>query len=223
MYFLSVPSANPNNESAICDVLSAPRAATYIKACGGDKAQAMALYGWNARVAAALVLPSHFAEIAVRNAAADAIATNHGQNWPWDAGFERTLPSSGQGYSPRKDLVSARKWHTTTGKVIAELKFVFWQKIFTARHDPHLWNPHILGLFPNASNMTAAQLRERIYDDLEVIRRLRNRIAHHEPIFTRNLEDDLMRILELIELRSTPTLDWVMDMEDVSGLLDERP
>lgn len=223
MYVLGVPSANPNNESAICDVLSAARAATYINACGGDRAKAMALYGWNARVAAALVLPSHFAEIAVRNAAAEAITTNHGKSWPWDAGFERTLPSPAKGFDPRDELVKARKWQQTTGKVIADLKFVFWQKIFTARHDVHLWNPHILGLFPNASGMTSGQLRQRIYDDLEVIRRLRNRIAHHEPIFTRNLEDDLMRILELVELRSTPTLDWVFDMEDVSSILAERP
>ncbi len=183
----------------------------------------MALYGWNARVSAALMLPSHFAEIAVRNAVADAIAANHGPNWPWDAGFERTLPSPASGFSPRKELVNVRCRQPTAGKVIAELKFIFWQKMFTARHNVHLWDPHILGLFPNASGMNPRQLRQRIYDDLEVIRQLRNRIAHHEPIFTRNLQDDLLRILELIELRSTPTIDWVLDMEEVSSILAERP
>lgn len=225
MYVLPVPSANPRNESAICDVLSAPRAATYVTAAGGDKAEAMALYGWNARVSAALMLPSHFAEIAVRNAAAESITANHGTNWPWEAGFERTLPSptGHRTFNPRRELVRVRNWQMTTGKVIAELKFAFWQSMFTARHNVHLWDPHILTLFPNASGMTARQLRQRIYDDLEVIRQLRNRIAHHEPIFTRNLQDDLMRILELIELRSTPTIDWVLDMEDVSSILTERP
>ncbi|MCP2276933.1 hypothetical protein [Nocardia amikacinitolerans] len=119
--------------------------------------------------------------------------------------------------------VASRNRESTTGKVIAELKFSFWQALFTSRHDVRLWEPHILALFPNASAMTARQLRRRIYDDLEVIRRLRNRIAHHEPIFTRNLGDDLMRMLELVELRSTPTIDWVLALEDVSGILAERP
>ncbi|WP_197522147.1 hypothetical protein [Nocardia sp. 852002-51244_SCH5132740] len=220
-----MPSANPRDESAICDMLSAPRAATYITAVGGDKAAAMALYGWNARVAAALMLPSHFAEIAVRNAASEAITANHGTNWPWAAGFERTLPSppGRRTFNPRRELVKVRDAEPTTGKVIAELKFVFWQKLFTARHNVHLWDPHILGLFPNASGMTARQLRQRIYDDLEVIRQLRNRIAHHEPIFARNLQDDLMRIIELINLRSPAAADWVLDMEDVSSILAERP
>lgn len=116
-----------------------------------------------------------------------------------------------------------RDRQTSPGKVIAELKFAFWQSMFTARHNVHLWDPHILNLFPNASGMTARQLRQRIYDDLEVIRQLRNRIAHHEPIFSRNLQADLMRILELIELRSAPAIDWVLDMEDVSSILAERP
>jgi hypothetical protein len=35
------------------------------------------------------------------------------------------------------------------------------------------------------------QLRSRIYGDLQVIRKLRDRIAHHEPIFTRNLRRTL--------------------------------
>lgn len=224
MYVSSVPSAKPLNESAICDVLSAPRSGTYITAAGGDKTQAMALYGWNTRVAAAFMLPSHFAEIAVRNAAAEAIAAVYGQQWPWSVGFERALnPTRGPAYNPRKDLLTTRNRQLTTGKVIAELRFKFWQSMFTARHDQRLWDAHILPLFPNASGMTARQLRRRVYDDLEVIRTLRNRIAHHEPIFTRKLGDDLKRIIELIELRSTPTCDWVIAMEDVSSILAERP
>ncbi|MFI9638239.1 hypothetical protein ACIHAX_36690 [Nocardia sp. NPDC051929] len=219
-----MPSAKPANESAICDVLSAPRSSTYITAAGGDKARAMALYGWNARIAAALMLPSHFAEVSTRNAASEAIATVYGARWPWSSGFVRALnPTTGPAYNPRQDLLNTRSRQPTTGKVIAELKFKFWQSMFTARHDQRLWSPHILALFPNASGMTAKQLRGRIYDDLDTIRTLRNRIAHHEPIFTRNLDDDLMRMLELIELRSTPTVDWVFAMEDVSSILVERP
>ncbi|MFX7776723.1 hypothetical protein ABTJ98_22060, partial [Acinetobacter baumannii] len=76
-----------------------------------------------------------------------------------------------------------RSAQSTTGKVIAELRFVFWQKLFTGRHDVRLWLPHIAAAFPLAPAGNAASLRGRIYDDLEALRRLRNRLAHHEPIF----------------------------------------
>nr|WP_281919646.1 hypothetical protein [Nocardia sputorum] len=219
-----MPSAKPTDEAAICDVLSEPRSRTYITAVGGDKAKAMALYGWNARIAAAFMLPSHFAEVATRNAASEALTAIYGPQWPWNTTFAQSLPSpAAPTYNPKRDLLAVRSQHRTTGKVVAELKFAFWQSMFTARHDVRVWDPHILTLFPNALGLTPRQLRSRIYTDLEVIRKLRNRIAHHEPIFARNLNDDLMRILELIELRSTPTIDWVLAMEDASAILIERP
>lgn len=219
-----MPFAKPTDEVAICDALSAPRASTYITAAGGDKARAMALYGWNARVSAALMLPAHFAEISTRNAVSEAITSVYGAKWPWNATFIQSLPAPrGTTYDPQRDLAQTRKREPTTGKVIAELKFAFWQSMFTARHDVRVWNHQILKLFPNATGMTAAQLRGRVYSDLDAIRKLRNRVAHHEPIFTRNLSDDITRLLELVELRSTPTAVWVRAMEEVSALIAERP
>lgn len=219
-----MPFAKPTNEAAIRTALSAPRSSTYVSATGGDTARAVDLYGWNARISAALMLPSHFAEVSTRNAVSDALSTVYGPQWPWDNTFEQSLPSrNGPAYDSQRDLRQTRRRESTTGKVIAELKFAFWQGMFTARHDVRIWNHQILTLFPNAAGMTAQQLRLRIYEDLEAIRKLRNRIAHHEPIFARNLGDDLMRILELIELRSRPTADWVFAMEDTSSVLAERP
>lgn len=217
-----MPAATPPNEAEILATLSAPRAGTYIAATGGDAARAVELYGWNARVSAALMLPAHFAEISTRNAAADVLERLYGPRWPWNPTFEASLPSAGR-YNPRRDLLNTRGSNPTTGKVIAELKFVFWQKLFTARNDVRLWEPHIGWAFPYASTMPAASLRNRIYQDLDVLRHLRNRLAHHEPVFTRNLLDDLTRTLDLIELRSRRTSDWVRAMEDVTTIAAERP
>ncbi|WP_196812316.1 hypothetical protein [Nocardia sp. CNY236] len=197
---------------------------TYITAAEGDITRAMALYGWNARVSAALMLPSHFAEVTIRNAVSEALTTVYGSRWPWNLGLQRSLPApAGPVYSPRQDLLNTRNRESTTGGVISELKIVFWQSMFTARHDVRVWNHHILNLFPNASGPTPSDLRRRIYTDLESIRKLRNRVAHHEPILARNLGEDLNRIIELIELRSKPAGVWVRAMEDVSTLLIERP
>ncbi len=184
----------------------------------------MALYGWNARISAAFMLPAHFAEVATRNAVADALASVYGDHWPWARAFERSLPApTGRAYPPRQDLIVTRTHEPTPGKVIAELKVAFWQSMFTARHDRRVWDPEIFRVLPNASGATVGQLRRRVYLDLEHIRRLRNRVAHHEPIFTRDHADDLRRMLELVELRSSETVSWVRALEDVSAIIAERP
>jgi hypothetical protein len=222
LYIQTMPAATPSNDVEIRATLSAPRSGTYIAAAGGDTVKAVELYGWNARVSAAFMLPAHFAEISTRNAAADVLERVYGPQWPWNPTFEASLPNTGL-YNPRRDLQNTRNRNPTTGKVIAELKFVFWQKLFTGRNDVRLWGPHIAWAFPHAPSVPASTLRERIYQDLDVLRRLRNRLAHHEPVFTRNLPDDLTRTLDLIELRNRATSDWVRAMEDVTSIVAERP
>ncbi|HKU32035.1 MAG TPA: hypothetical protein VJQ60_16240 [Arthrobacter sp.] len=220
-----MPYAKPATQAAIHAALSVPRMSTYLRAVSGDPKRALDLYGWNARASAAMMLPAHFAEVTVRNAVSDALTTLYGPDWPWNPAFERSLPSTarGHGYSPRGNLVATRNNEATTGKVIAELKFVFWQKMFTSRHDQRIWNSAILALFPHAIRIAPAALRGRIYNDLDAIRLLRNRIAHHEPIFTRNLTDDLKRIVELVDMRSADTAGWVRAMETATEVLTERP
>lgn len=163
-----MPTAKPTDVAAIQAVLSAPRASTYISEVGGDAAKAMALYGWNARIAAALMLPSHFAEICTRHAVDEALTAVYGPRWPWSQTFELSLPSpKGPIYNPQLDLTQTRSREQTTGKVVAELKFSFWQAMFTARHDVCIWNHQLLSLFPNATQDTAKALRKQIRDDLE--------------------------------------------------------
>ncbi|MEG8037786.1 hypothetical protein QP157_21460 [Sphingomonas sp. LR61] len=222
MYVENMPAATPTNDAEIRATLSAARSGTYIAAAGGDPLRAVELYGWNARVSAAFMLPAHFAEISTRNAAADVLERVYGTRWPWSPTFEASLPNSGR-YNPRRDLQNTRQWNPTTGKVIAELKFVFWQKLFTQRNEVRLWAPHIAWAFPYAPSGPSATLRDRIYQDLDVLRRLRNRLAHHEPVFTRNLPNDLTRTVDLIELRNRSTSNWVRAMEDVTSVLAERP
>lgn len=210
---------------AVFRTLSFPRSDTYVRACADDHGSAAELYGWNARVSAAMMLPAHFSEVSVRNAVDEALTAVYGERWPWSDGFRRTLPNPGGRhiYRPRQDLDANRARHVTTGKVVADLKFAFWQAMFTARHDDRLWRRHILHSFPNRDHVGARDLRKRVHEDLEVIRRLRNRLAHHEPVFTRDLADDLRRMLELVDMRCTATGTWVREMEDVSALLAQRP
>lgn len=216
--------------------LSAARIGTYEVAAGiidpatgapdPTSTQALELYAWNALVSGALLMPLHVCEVVVRNAVSEALEARYGANWPWSSGFELSLPNPAVGYNPRRDLQSARKGVATTGKVIPELKFVFWQKLFTARYDKRLWDNYLPALLPNigvGAALTVAQARQRVYDDLEQIRKLRNRIAHHEPIITRNLQNDFQRIDELVQFRCHDTAGWMRNNQQALTLIAARP
>jgi hypothetical protein len=199
--------------AAIRAALSDARMGTYEAATSVTDAadpRAVELYAWNAQVSAALLVPLHICEVVVRNAVSDALTAVYGPRWPWSVGFEKSFSATRIGYDPRRDLQKVRSFHATVGKVIPELRFVFWQNLFTGRYDARLWNPYLVRVFPNIDTTeTVQRVRKRIHDDLGQIRELRNRIAHHEPIFGRNLSSDLQRIQELVELRCRLTSTWM--------------
>jgi hypothetical protein len=121
--------------------LSSARLATYETAAGvtsDDDLAALALYAWNTDVSGALLGPLHICEVAIRNAVADALEAVYGSEWPWSKTFEHSLPDPEKGYGPRRDLQAVSRKEKTVGKVIPELKFVFWQKMFTSRYDNHI-------------------------------------------------------------------------------------
>lgn len=215
-------------EVAIETALSVPRIATYRAATTGapELPAALALYTWNAQVSAAMLNPLHACEVVIRNAVSDALMTVYGPNWPWSPGFYKSLPDhkNPRIFNPRKELTRARNGHHSTGKVVAELKFVFWQMLFTARFDKRLWNPHLRTALPYLDpTKTIQQLRKTVHDDLEKLRLLRNRIAHHEPIFRRVLADDLQTTLALIGFRCPITANWVMNSQSASALIGNQP
>ncbi|CAM7769668.1 hypothetical protein HHA33_26090 (plasmid) [Phytobacter diazotrophicus] len=210
--------------------LSVARIGAYEAFIGGQPGlvqteKALNLYMWNAQVSSAFLVPLHVCEVVIRNAISEVLETVYGARWPWSVGFERSLPIPVHGYKPKDDLVNARRNQLTTGKVIPELKFVFWQKMLTGRFDNRLWNNHILRAFPNAAGLgvTNSQLRQKLYDDLETIRKLRNRIAHHEPVISRNLLSDFSIVKQLVSFRCEFTSEWMQNNQILLPLLTLKP
>ncbi len=110
------------------------------------------------------------------------------------------------------------------GKVIPDLKFAFWQRMFTGRHDTRLWDSELFRVMPNLDTaQSVAALRFAIYNDLEDVRRLRNRIAHHEPIFTRDLADDYQKILALVSYRCAVTAAWLDENQQAEAVIAVKP
>lgn len=186
----------------------------------------MALHCWNTDVSAALYVILQLCELSVRNGTVEAIEKVFGPNWHLNRGFGHTLPvlKGGKGYQPKADLRACASRLPTAGKVVAELKFAFWQYMFVQGQDKRIWLPHFALSFPGFdAKMTIEQARASVHDDIEKIRHLRNRIAHHEPIFARNLQEDRDRVLRLIAWRRPTVARWLANVESVTKLLAARP
>lgn len=219
----------PDQLREIPHVISAPRFATYLRATEGNSVRALELYQWNLELSSAFLIPLQVAEVAVRNGVVFAIERQYGLNWHQSPGFAKSLPKPATGYKPYVDFTKTLEKlqvqnNATAGKIVAELKFAFWESMLTRRHDNRLWRPFFTQAFPNADVEDSIYMaRQRARNHLEEIRKLRNRIAHHEPIFTRNTMDDYNRILDVIRWRSTIACDWVDSVQTVVALSDQRP
>jgi len=207
--------------------LSPSRISTYEASSGvidPNDPSAVALYAWNAKISAAFFVPLHFCEVVVRNAVSEALEFLYGPRWPWDPTLSLSLPDPRRAYSPRKDLRNVAAIQPSTGKVIPELKFVFWQEIFALRHGVRIWDIHYRTVFPfHDPAKTVIELRRKMFHDLGQIRQLRNRIAHHEPIFNRSLSAELNLMIDIVEQRSPLVASWMVANQDANQLLSHRP
>lgn len=206
---------------AIEQTLSISRFSTYRNAVttsnGADcSIKALSLYEWNANLSSNFLFPLHIYEVTLRNAISDAITSRYGKDWPTNSVFQNSLT-----YKNRKGLLTAMgKKYRGLGKLLPELKLSWWEEMLTSRHDGRIWNNYIQATFPNAENLKASQIRASLKDACFTIRKLRNRIAHHEPIFN---QASLLEVYPLIEktvgYRCIDTKNWLNKKERVNELL----
>ncbi|MFS8371733.1 hypothetical protein, partial [Acetobacter indonesiensis] len=73
--------------------------------------------------------------------------------------------------------------------IISYLTMNFWKKIFAENYENKLWKPALKNVFPNKSLD-----RNFIYENISNIHEIRNRLAHHEPVFGTRLNKILNSI-----------------------------
>jgi hypothetical protein len=194
--------------------MSEERFATYLDAESGDEIAACQKYVWNTAVASAFYGPIQTLEVTLRNATHQAIANSYGQQW-----FKNTtLLRYPEAELSRLAIENLRKRdeQATPGKVIAELGLRFWVSLFSRHYDETLWRFQLFKVFSPRLDRSAA------HDDLDRLRTLRNRIAHHEPIFQRRLNDDYRRLQTMTMAMSPATWAWVDHHSRVLGALGTK-
>ncbi|CAK0743471.1 hypothetical protein CCP3SC15_1260006 [Gammaproteobacteria bacterium] len=130
------------------------------------------------------------------------LSATYGMNWydnpacGFDTGtLERTAHA--------KDKLHRDGYTVDPQHVVASLSFGFWVALLgkglgkgiggaKCNYEMTLWRPCLYRAFPHAK-----MRRTEIHKPIDYLRTFRNRIAHHEPIFTRHLEADYRQILTI--------------------------
>ena len=209
--------------------LSSPRMSTYLEAAHGDWASAFRLYHWNTAVSSAFYGPLQWLEVTLRNSIDQCLADAYGHEWYSE---ER----AGLDYICRHRLAKAREQLKRERKpvdpphVVAALSFGFWVSLLghggflsrggsRANYEMSLWRPFLRKAFPNRKRL----LRKEAHRPLNYLRTLRNRIAHHEAIFRRDLSRDYRSILEVTGWISPVARASIESYSRVPDLLDTLP
>ena len=83
-----------------------------------------------------------------------------------------------------KDKLDWEAGSQLPGRVVAELSLGFWVALFARGYEESLWRTALYRCF----DPTPA--RRQLHKQLNRLRRFRNRVAHHEPILSRDLQTD---------------------------------
>jgi len=188
-------------------LLSEPRFAPYLSRYKGDRALALRLYTWNLAVCSALWGPINVIEVAVRNAIHDRLVKRTGRgDWWNDPHVHLCRNERASIDSAVTTLVRRGTAEPTSDQVVAATSFGLWVGLTSpgvARdrlydYETTLWQPRLQHAFPHRGNR---RRRKYIHAKLDDIRVLRNRIAHHEPIYRSPLGvlyDDILEIAAMI-------------------------
>jgi hypothetical protein len=203
---------------ALRHAISSARLTTYIRRAHGNARRAFGLYAWNVNAGAALYPVLQVNEIALRNTIDHALVAQFGAQWPYSPGFLRTLPKQERDAFESGRLRLERNLRVprvTTGDVVAAQTYGFWVVLLTSRFQRRIWNQEFATSFPSAPPQVN---RSVVHDRADEIRRLRNRIAHHEPLFNHDLLGAHQRATSMIRWISPPlaqwaTVQWPIDRE----------
>ncbi len=158
----------------------------YITACSNDSRKAMTLYRLNLKLSQELFTIISCFEIALRNAIDDHYSSIYGNDWLRDSvgvgGMFDNNKCRKTGNIVNRALRQLNHNYTPS-KLIAEMDFGFWRYLFS---QPQFYSGGqlLLRIFPaKPSSSPAIQYNHRyVFNELEKINDVRNRIAHHEPV-----------------------------------------
>ena len=96
--------------------------------------------------------------------------------------------------------------------------------MLTQRYYKGIWKQNFQRVFSGASPKVSSETqRGNLHEAVSTIREFRNRVAHHEPIFDKPLENYHAQIHNFVGCRSSDAAEWLRGVDPVTKLLKERP
>lgn len=212
---------HPAHRASVERYVTQARLGPYLTETGNDYALAEELYVWNLRVSGAFHEVLGVFEVVLRNALCEQLRHWHGKRtgtWlddptsTFDARRIEQIKAACQALSQKGKPL-------TEGHIVAELSFGFWRFLLSKRYQNTLWAPHLRKAFPGMRT----QRREVVYKHVEALLKLRNRIAHHEPIHRfplAGLHDAMLLVTSWIDPGMS---NWLTDLSRVPSVLAAKP
>lgn len=201
--------------------LTPERLRPYRDAAGGVLADAVRLYEWNGLASGAMHEILGKVEVLLRNALDRRLQERHelsgrAGDW-WDD--PTAVLDERRREDARRARQHVRRQPVTHGRILAELSFGFWRYLLSSRYEATLWTPALRHGFPHLRPAG----RQRIYQPVDHLHALRNRVAHHEPIHRLDLakyENDAVFVAGCMD----PGLaDWIRATSRLTEVLARRP
>lgn len=186
---------------ALVDILSTDRFSTYRLWASRDDALAERLYSYNVQLSSDFYSSLHMLEIALRNMCDQALTVRFGPDWFGDPAV-MTDPYQARCVQEAQVTLQRERKACTHGQMIAELNFGFWSSLFGPRSN-HLWGT-LRPIF-QVKGLKRAVIAQKLRD----LRRLRNRIAHYEPILAQPLTALHTDVLDLTAWLSVDAAAWI--------------
>ena len=183
----------------ITPFISATRWAAFSEPGDADW-ETLARYLWNARLCEAFYPALQTLEVCLRNTLHQHIGVHHG-NPRWLSSRCRFLHRDAQS----KVAAIKRKFGSSVPSqdaLVSELTFGFWSSLLNTYYEarpnnPNLWPSLIPKVFPHVPR--PYRNRQILWKRFDDIRKLRNRVFHHEKILHPHLQTQYHEVLEAIE------------------------
>ncbi|HEY0280059.1 MAG TPA: hypothetical protein VGC32_17485 [Solirubrobacterales bacterium] len=204
--------------------ISESRFHSNLEASDGDHGRAAALYAWNVEISAAFLKVLCHLEVLFRNAIdrrfpdsdpAATLSILRADCWLSDP--EHLTPESRESVNEAKARLVRTGKRPTRDQVIASLSFGFWHALFAGVYED-LRRTRLASGFPHGNGR-----RRQIAGLCGHLLLFRNRIAHHEAIFSGNLGDRHDEILELARLIDAEASAYIGALSRLPALLGQRP
>lgn len=211
----------PEDRDAVILTLTQARFDKYLTYSGHNQDRAFRLYMWNAQIGEAFHIPIQSVEVGLRNRISNGLTAQFGEPW-WKAPKFLAIADDERRADLRQveERIQHRKLPLCTDQIVAGLSFGFWSGMLQPKYNPPIWGAQLRVAFPN---LPAGRSRKSVATHATKTGFLRNRIWHHEPIFTRDLSTDFKTVMDLLSWICPATEAWVRKHSRVQELLRQKP